>query len=50
MNKEISCLGPMRLSEVEEAQQKIIVVVRQLEEQDEIMISRYWKGGESIIE
>ncbi|MBU2579273.1 flagellar motor switch protein FliG [Patescibacteria group bacterium] len=50
LKEEISYLGPMRLSEVEEAQQKIIVVVRQLEEQGEIMISRGGKGGESIIE
>ncbi|MDI6752254.1 MAG: flagellar motor switch protein FliG [bacterium] len=50
LKEEISYLGPMRLSEVEEAQQKVIVVVRQLEEQGEIMISRGGKGGESIIE
>jgi flagellar motor switch protein FliG len=50
LREEISYLGPMRLAEVEEAQQKVIAVVRQLEESGEIMISRGGKGGETIIE
>lgn len=50
LKEEIGYLPPMRQSEVEEARQKIITVVRQLEEQGEIMISRGGKGGEEIIE
>jgi len=50
LKEEISYLGPKRLSEVEEAQQKIIDTIRQLEESGEIMISRGGKGKEEIIQ
>ncbi|MEW6007322.1 MAG: flagellar motor switch protein FliG [bacterium] len=50
LKEEISYLGPKKLSEVEEVQQKIIGVIRQLEESSEIMISRGGKGKEAIIE
>lgn len=39
-------LGPVRLRDVEEAQQKIVAVIRRLDESGEIIISR---GGEDII-
>lgn len=41
--EEIDLLGPVRLSQVEEAQQAIIRTIRQLEERGEIMIRR---GGD----
>lgn len=40
IKEEIEFLGPIRLSEVEEAQQKIVQVIRRLEESNEIIISR----------
>jgi flagellar motor switch protein FliG len=43
LREEISFLGPVRIRNVEEAQQRIVTVVRRLEEAEEIVISR---GGE----
>ena len=39
-------MGPVRLTEVEEAQQKIVSIIRMLDESGEIIISR---GGEDDI-
>ena len=39
-------LGPVRLMDVEKAQQKIVSVIRRLDETGEIIISR---GGEDAI-
>ncbi len=44
--EDIEMLGPVRLREVEEAQQKIVQVIRRLDEAGEIIISR---GGEDAI-
>ncbi|MEG6520906.1 flagellar motor switch protein FliG [Desulfotomaculum sp. 1211_IL3151] len=46
LKDEISYMGPVRLKEVEEAQQRIVNVIRRLEEAGEIVISR---GGEDAI-
>lgn len=46
IKEEIQFLGPVRLSEVEEAQQKIVQVIRKLEEANEIVIGR---GGKDEI-
>ncbi|MDR3552678.1 MAG: FliG C-terminal domain-containing protein, partial [Clostridia bacterium] len=46
LKEEIDVLGPIRLSEVEEAQQKIVQTVRKLEEAEEIVVSR---GGKDDI-
>ncbi|MBX6351128.1 MAG: flagellar motor switch protein FliG [Clostridia bacterium] len=43
LEEAISYLGPVRLRDVEQAQQRIVGVVRRLEEEGEIVISR---GGE----
>jgi flagellar motor switch protein FliG len=43
LREEIDFLGPVRIRNVEEAQQRIVTVVRRLEEAEEIVISR---GGE----
>lgn len=43
LQEEIGYLGPVRLRDVEEAQQKIVNIVRKLEESGEIVIAR---GGE----
>jgi flagellar motor switch protein FliG len=48
LREEISYLGPLRLKEVEERQQKIVDVVRQAEEKNEIVISGRG-GSEDII-
>lgn len=50
LKEEISYLGPKKLSEVEEVQQKIIGTIRQLEESGEIMIPRGGKAKEEIIQ
>lgn len=44
---DIDYLGPIRLSEVEEAQQRIVSVIRKMEEDGEIIISHY--GQNDII-
>ncbi len=46
IKEDISLMGPVRLRDVEEAQQKIVNFVRQLDESGEIVISR---GGEDDI-
>ena len=46
LKEDISLMGPVRLRDVEEAQQKIVNVIRQLDESGEIVIAR---GGEDEI-
>ena len=45
INEDMEYMGPVRLSDVENAQQKIVDVVRRLEDSGEIMIQG--RGGES---
>ncbi len=46
LKENLEDLGPVRLRDVEEAQQKVVSVIRQLDEAGEIIISR---GGEDAI-
>ncbi len=46
LKEEIDYLGPVRLRDVEEAQQRIVAVIRKLEDAGEIVVSR---GGEDEI-
>ncbi len=46
LKEEIEFMGPVRLREVEEAQQRIVSIIRKLDETGEIIISR---GGEDAI-
>ena len=45
--EEMEFMGPVRLRDVEEAQSRIVAVIRRLEEQGEIIIAR--GGGDDII-
>jgi len=47
LKEDMDFMGPVRLRDVEEAQQKIVNVIRKLEEAGEIIISR--GGGDEII-
>ncbi|HOK88064.1 MAG TPA: flagellar motor switch protein FliG [Fervidobacterium sp.] len=47
LKDEIEFMGPVRVKDVEEAQQKIINVIRRLEEAGEIIVAR--GGGEELI-
>ncbi len=47
LQEEMEFMGPVRVRDVEEAQQKIVAVIRRLEEAGEIVISR--GGGEELI-
>jgi len=47
VREDMEFMGPVRLRDVEEAQQKIVNIVRKLEEAGEIVISR--GGGDEII-
>jgi flagellar motor switch protein FliG len=47
LKDEIEFMGPVRVKDVEEAQQKIINIIRRLEEAGEIVIAR--GGGEELI-
>ncbi|MGC8964159.1 MAG: FliG C-terminal domain-containing protein, partial [Brevinematia bacterium] len=38
--EDMEYMGPVRLKDVEEAQQKIVGIIRKLEEQGEIIVSR----------
>ena len=46
LKEDMSLMGPVRLRDVEEAQQKIVNIIRQLDESGEIIIAR---GGEDEI-
>ncbi|HHY90645.1 MAG TPA: flagellar motor switch protein FliG [Clostridiales bacterium] len=46
IKEDMEYMGPIRLRDVEEAQQKIVNIIRKLEEAGEIIISR---GGDEII-
>lgn len=48
LREEIEYMGPVRIRDVEEAQQKIVNVLRRLEESGEIVVSR-GKGDEIIV-
>lgn len=48
IKEDIQYMGPVRLKDVEEAQQRIVNVIRTLEDAGEIIISR--GGGDEIIE
>lgn len=48
LQEEIEYMGPVRLREVEEAQQEIVNVIRRLEEEGEIVVAR--GGDEKIVE
>jgi flagellar motor switch protein FliG len=47
IEEELEFMGPVRLRDVEEAQQRIVGVIRHLEESGEIVISR--GGGDELI-
>lgn len=47
IQEDMEYMGPVRLKDVEEAQQKIVNIIRKLEETGEIVISR--GGGDEII-
>ncbi len=48
LREEIEFMGPVKIRDVEEAQQRIVGVIRRLEEKGEIVISR-GKGEEMIV-
>lgn len=47
IREDMEYMGPVRLKDVEEAQQKIVAIIRKLEDAGEIVISR--GGGDEII-
>ena len=47
IKEDMDFMGPVRMKDVEEAQQKIVGVIRRLEDAGEIVISR--GGGDDII-
>lgn len=46
LKEDIEYLGPVRLVDVEKAQQSIVAIIRRLDETGEIVVSR---GGQSEI-
>ena len=47
IKEDMEYMGPVRMKDVEEAQQKIVSIIRKLEDSAEIVISR--GGGDEII-
>ena len=47
IKEDMEFMGPVRLKDVEEAQQKIVNIIRKLEDSAEIIISR--GGGDEIV-
>jgi flagellar motor switch protein FliG len=45
--EEMQYMGPVRIRDVEEAQQKIVNIIRKLEDAGEIIVSR--GGGDELI-
>jgi flagellar motor switch protein FliG len=48
LKEEIEYMGPVKIRDVEEAQQKVVNIIRQLEDKGEIVVSR-GKGDEMIV-
>ncbi len=49
IKEDMDFMGPVRMKDVEEAQQKIVNVIRKLEENQEIIISRGGGGDEIVV-
>jgi len=49
IKEEMDFMGPVRMRDVEAAQQKIVQAIRQLEDQGEIIISRGSKGEDMLV-
>jgi flagellar motor switch protein FliG len=49
IKEDMEYMGPVRLSDVESAQQKIVDVVRRLEEAGEVIIQGRGGGGEVVV-
>ena len=49
IKEDMEFMGPVRMKDVEEAQQKIVNVIRKLEENQEIIISRGGGGDEIVV-
>jgi len=49
IQEEIDYMGPTRMKSIEEAQQKIVAVIRRLEETGELIVSGRGEGGEEIM-
>lgn len=49
IQEDMDFMGPVRMKDVEEAQQKIVNVIRKLEENQEIIISRGGGGDEIVV-
>ena len=47
IKEDMEYMGPVRMKDVEEAQQKIVAVIRKLEDSGDIVISR--GGGDDIV-
>ena len=47
IKEDMDFMGPVRMKDVEEAQQKIVNIIRKLEDTGEIIISR--GGGDEIV-
>ena len=47
IKEDMDFMGPVRMKDVEEAQQKIVSVIRKLEDSGEIVISR--GGGDELV-
>jgi flagellar motor switch protein FliG len=47
IKEEMEYMGPVRLREVEDAQSRIVSIIRRLEDSGEIIIAR--NGGDDII-
>lgn len=50
INEEMEYMGPVRLKQVEESQQRIVAIIRKLEESGEIIISGRGGAGDELIE
>jgi flagellar motor switch protein FliG len=48
LKEDMEYMGPVRMKDVEEAQQKIVSIIRHLEDQGEIVISR-GEGDELVV-
>ncbi|MBR1759838.1 MAG: flagellar motor switch protein FliG [Schwartzia sp.] len=49
LREEIEFMGPVKIRDVEEAQQRIVNVIRKLEDSGEIVVARGGKGEEMIV-
>jgi len=50
IKEDMEYMGPVKVKDVEDSQQKIVDIIRRLEEEGEVVISGRGGGGDELVE